>query len=64
MTNELNERELDEDYPLHAGYLYVVDGKVVRATEAGTPAEWKRRKGCKSVMSCDIGGRGLWDEMY
>ena len=60
MPEELNERELEDDYQLHAGYLYVVDGKVVRATERGTPAEWKRRKGCKSVKSCDIGGRDLW----
>ena len=59
-TKELNERELPDDYPLYAGYMYVVDGTVVTAVENGTPAEWKRRKGCKSVKSCDIGGRDLW----
>lgn len=59
-ATKLDERELPDDYPLYAGYLYVVDGKVVQAIEQGTVAEWKRRRGCKSVMSCDIGGRDLW----
>ena len=59
-SRKLNEHGLPDDYPLHVGYLYVVDGKVVQAIERGTVAEWKRRRGCKVVTSCDISGRDLW----
>ena len=64
MKKEPNETELPDDYPLYFGYLYIVDGKVVRATEEkSTVAEWKRRKGCKSVKNCDIHARNLWDQI-
>jgi hypothetical protein len=61
-TKELDERELPDDYPIYAGYLYVADGKVVRATQPSTVAEWKRHRKVVSVTSCDINGRDLWDQ--
>jgi hypothetical protein len=38
MKKELHERELDDDYPVRAGYLYVVDGTVIQATQEGNVA--------------------------
>lgn len=58
--DKLNERELPDDYPVRFGFLYVVDGKVVQSVTDETVADWKRKRGCKSVTSCDIGGRNLW----
>jgi hypothetical protein len=55
-----SERELPDDYPLYAGYLYIVDGRVVQAIENGTPAQWKRVRGVNSIKNCDIDARDLW----
>ena len=38
----LNERELENNYPVHFDYLYVCDGKVVRSDIDGTVADLKR----------------------
>ena len=60
MTEALRERELEDNYPIHPGYLYVVDGKPWQSPESMTAGELKRRGKFSSVMSCDIKGRNLW----
>ena len=57
----LSERELEDDYPMHYGYLYVADGDVVRCEGRATTAkESKILYGWKSVKNCDFKGRDLW----
>lgn len=65
MTQQPNERELPDDYPIFRGYLYVADGQVIRyvgdhdTTARGFKIASKR----KSLTNCDIAARNLWKEM-
>jgi len=62
----LKERALEDDYPTHPGYLYVVilqDGteKVVRNVAGRTVADFKQSaEQVIEVRNCDIEGRDLW----
>ena len=56
----LRERELEDDYPMFPGYLYVVDDRPWQCPEGMTAGELKQRGKFKSVKSCDIKGRNLW----
>ena len=54
----LDEPILDDDYPVYAGYLYVVDGKVVVSDwHEITVRELKLRLKANEVRKCDIAGR-------
>lgn len=53
----LNERILENDYPVYWDYLYVCDGKVIRSDIQGTVLDLKRDRRCKEVTTCDIEGR-------
>lgn len=61
--DKLNERELDDTYPVHIDYLYVCDGKVIRSDVQGTVADLKRdlrshyKLEAKIITTCDIEGR-------
>ncbi len=55
-----SERELEPEYPIHAGYLYVADGKVIRAMESLTAEEFKQKAGIEILKNCDISARDLW----
>lgn len=57
----LNERELDNEYPMYSGYMYVVDGVVVRSKTNMTVGKFKEATKVKSVKNCDIGARDLWE---
>lgn len=57
---QINERELPNQYPIHAGYLYVMNGKVMRSPFTISAGELKERCGFDSIKNCDIGGRNLW----
>lgn len=57
---KLRERDLEDEYPIFAGFLYVVDGKVMTATGDSTVGRMKQKSGAKSITSCDISGRDLW----
>lgn len=63
-SKALNERELEDDYPIHAGYLYVIDGKVVQSEISTTVGQLKRTFKSQfpnlSVKNCDIATRNLW----
>lgn len=65
---KLNERELPDDYPVFAGYLYVCDDVVVRSGGLGNIAGLKvslRLQGsqAKVITSCDIAGRNITGEI-
>lgn len=54
---KLNERILDDDYPVFWDYLYVCDGKVIRSDIQGNVKDLKRNLKCIEVKNCDIIGR-------
>lgn len=55
---ELNEPELEDDYPIYADYLYVADGELYCSDYHGiTVGELKRREKFKEIRRCDIYGR-------
>lgn len=56
------ERELEDDYPIYPGYLYIVDDQVYRHNYPPTTAGVMRKQ-FKSVKNCDIAERNLWKEM-
>jgi hypothetical protein len=52
----LDEPILDDDYPVHIGYMYVIDGKPTECLQNfGTVKHWKSY--CDEVRRCDIYGR-------
>lgn len=59
----LNERVLEDNFPVYWDYLYVVDGKVIRSDIQGTVKDLKHdlRKNfsieATEVKSCDMEGR-------
>jgi hypothetical protein len=58
MSVELNERVLEDDYPIFGDYLYVVDNDVYRSDWHGiTVAELKKKLNATTIMNCDIFGR-------
>ena len=56
----LNERILEDDYPVHPGYLYVADGRVVSSNISGTVRNLKQYLKAIEITNCDISGRQLW----
>lgn len=75
-TAQLNEPELPLNYPIHIGYLYVLESisasndeifkKVISSEVEGTVSDLlqdlriKGEKGIKTIHKCDISGRKLW----
>lgn len=58
MARELNEPELEDDYPIYAGYWYVADGKPVQSDWHGITARQLRNYlKAKTLCRCDITGR-------
>lgn len=55
-----NERELPNDYPIHFGYLYIVDGYPWKSPDSMTVGELKKRGNFQSIKNCDIKARNLW----
>ncbi len=59
--NKLSERELEDDYPIRFGFLYVADGEVIQwGDDVSTAKAVKERASIKSLTNCDIAGRNLW----
>lgn len=56
---KLSEHPLPDDYPVHAGYAYVADGKPVTSWISGNVAALKRDTGASEIKNCDLSGRGL-----
>ena len=60
-AEELNEPLLPEDYPIYAGYFYVVDGRAISSNWGDiTAAQLKARLNAKEVRRCDAVRRGLF----
>lgn len=57
-----NERILEDDYPIHAGYIYLFDGEPLRARVTTTVGRMKEETGVQVIRNCDIGRRNLWDQ--
>jgi len=53
----LQEPVLDDDYPVHADYWYVADGKPVRSDVFGTVRDLKRDLGANEIRACDLVAR-------
>jgi hypothetical protein len=60
---EIDEPLLSDDYPVHHGYLYIVNGEPRRCPVEGTVADLKAFCKVKEVRRCDIAARDLWDQM-
>jgi len=56
---ELNERVLEDDYPVYPGYFYVADGEPVRSDIEGTARDLRRELNAKEIRNCDLVGRGM-----
>jgi len=56
---QLQERVLDNDYPVYWDYIYVADGKVIRSDIQGTVRDLKRDLGALTITTCDYFGRDL-----
>lgn len=57
----MNERILEDDYPIFPGYLYVADGFVIQPDFSSTVLELKKSLAYKEIRNCDISARDLWD---
>ncbi len=55
----LDEPVLADDYPVYAGYAYVVDGKPISSPLQGTVRRLKVSLKVSEVRRCDIVGRQL-----
>ena len=65
-TTHYEERELEDDYPVHYSYLYIVDNKVWQCNifkENMTASYIKNKLNVKSFKSCDMVGRGLFNNI-
>lgn len=58
-NENLNERELENDYPVYFGYLYIVDKRVIRSNIQGTISDLKKDLRAKVIKNCDMIGRDL-----
>lgn len=54
---------LGDDYPLHIGYLYILDGVISRVLESTDVGTMKRNLGVREIRKCSIKDRNLWSEM-
>ncbi len=55
-----NERLLEDDNPVHAGFWYLADGKPVQLWEGGTVADLRRRSPrVKEWRYADLSKRNL-----
>jgi len=56
---DLKERVLPDDYPVYAGYIYVLDGVPRNSWVQGAVRDLRRDTGATEVKSCDLVGREL-----
>jgi hypothetical protein len=57
---ELDERVLEDKYPVYYGYCYVADGRVISSDVSGTVADLRRNLQAREIKSCDMNGRDLF----
>lgn len=58
-----SEKVLPDEYPVHWGYVYLVDGdpKVSPLGGGATVRDLKREFGCGEIRNCDLAARGLFE---
>ena len=61
LEEHFNEPVLEDNYAVHAGYLYVVDGKVRSSEVSGTVRTLKAYLKASEVRRCGISKRHLWE---
>lgn len=59
MSERLNEPILPDDYPVYAGYAYVVDGTPISSPLEGNVLRLKASLKAKEVRRCDLVEREL-----
>ena len=57
-SHKYNEPVLADDYPMHVGYFYVMDGKVGMCMQSMSVARYKLHEGVNVIRRCDLDGRG------
>ena len=57
-----NERVLEDDYPVHVGYSYIADKRIVASMVFGTVKDLKKDLNAKEVRNCDLVERDLFEE--
>ena len=57
-THIYAEPVLADDYPMHVGYFYVMDGKVALCMQNMSVARYKLHEDVKVIRHCDMKGRG------
>lgn len=62
ISKQLNEPELEDNYPVYYGYLYVADGKLIASEITGDVARLKLFLKAKKICRCDIQGRRELEE--
>ena len=48
------ETVLSDDYPIYAGFVYIVDKRFTRCPVMGTVGSWKQYAGAKEIRRCDL----------
>ena len=56
---ELDERVLEDNYPVYPSYWYVVDGEPKRSEVEGTVRDLKRALGASEIRRCAAVARNL-----
>ncbi len=57
VASKYDERELPDEYPVYAGYLYVADGEPFRSEISANVRKLRHRLNAKVITSCDMVGR-------
>lgn len=51
-----SESVLEDDYPIHKGFVYIVDGVFMKSPAEGTVKDWKEIGGVGEVRKCNLFG--------
>ena len=54
------EEVLPQDYPVHWGYAYVADGKVIVSDVQGTVRDLRHDIGALEIRRCNMAARNLF----
>jgi len=58
---------LEDNYPIYAGYVYIVDNKFTRSEITGTVRTWKEWSGAQEIRRCELfehDGAKIGDMVY
>lgn len=49
-----SETVLEDNYPIHKGYVYIVDGVLTKSPAEGTVLDWKEIGKVEEVRKCNL----------